>query len=114
MELVAVAANIAARTILVVAFLVVSFVPAWAIAGRILEPTHRTRFRALCAAGLALLGYVSVVNLVGRLTRSSFIGVAIWFFLCGVASAFLLRRRSPFARAREIVRGWRAWAGLVV
>src|SRR4051812_19328538 len=112
MELVTVAATYAARTILVFAFFVVSFVPVWTLAGRILEPTTRSRFRALCAAGFALVLYISVVNLVGRLTNSSFMGVAVWFLASAVVTARLWRSRLALQRARGIIRSWRGWAGL--
>src|ERR1051325_5625348 len=103
----------AGRTISIVALLVVSFVPAWVFAGQILEPPTRSRFRALCAAGFALAAYVSVVNLIGRLTNNSFVGVMVWFVASAIATALLWRSTVDMQRAREILRAWRGWAGLL-
>ena len=112
-DLVHTAGILAARTISIVALLVVSFVPAWVFAGQILEPPTRSRFRALCAAGFALAVYVSVVNLIGRLTNNSFVGVMVWFVASAIATALLWRSTVDMQRAREILRAWRGWAGLL-
>jgi hypothetical protein len=107
------AAADAARAILIAMFAVASFVPAWILAGRILEPTIRSRFRALCAAGFALVGYLSVVNLAGRLTNNSFVGVAFWFLASAVLTVRFWRSTIAMQRARGILRASRGWAGLL-
>ena len=99
---------VAARTIIVAVFISLSFLPASWVVGRMLETTIPARFRHLCAAGLALVGYLTVVNLIGRATNNSFIGVGCWLALNGAATVLLWRRwraelRWPETRWRSVL-----------
>ena len=63
------------------AFLLILLVPAWWLSGRIQETKARPFFRLLCALGLALVGYISGVNLLGRLFANSIAAVLIYLIL---------------------------------
>jgi zinc transporter ZupT len=114
MEFLRVTAVVGLRTIIIAAFIVVSFVPASWAAGWILEPAVPTRLRDLCAVGLALVGYLSVVNLIGRATNNSYIGVACWLAPNGLATAFLWRRWRAAAREKPLLASRRPWLAPLV
>ena len=89
-------------------------VPAWWGAGRI-QNGKSPFFRLLCAMGLALLGYVAFVNLLGRLTGNSIAAVLIYLLANAIAGALLLRRRPPEELSPTLLfSGWRAWIGPVL
>ncbi len=90
-------------------------VPAWWAAGRLQNGGTRPFFRLLGAIGLALVGYIAFVNLLGRLTGNSIAAVLIYLLLNAIAGALLWRRRSPkeFLPIR-LLSTWRAWIGPVL
>ena len=100
------------RLLLVGAILLV---PAWWAAGRLQSERASPFFRLLCALGIALLGYITCVNLLGRLTGNSIAAVLIYLLLNALAGAFLLRLRPPGEfRPIQIFSTWRAWLGPVL
>ena len=60
-------------------------VPAWWATGRLQNDRTSPFFRLLCAIGLALVGYIVVVNLIGKLTGNSFAAVLIHLLLNAAA-----------------------------
>src|SRR5437867_10174578 len=101
-------ALVVGRVVFSAAFLLVLLAPAWWLAGRIQEGRARPFFRLLSAAGLALAGYVSGVNLLGRLTGNSIAAVIVYFALNVLACALLLRRRpeGPRLAAAALASTW--------
>ncbi len=93
----------------------VLLVPAWWAAGRIQDDETSPFFRLLAALGLALVGYIAGVNLLGKLFGHSIAAVLIYLLLNAAAGAFLLRRR-PAGEFRPLLllSTWRAWAGPVL
>ena len=90
-------------------------VPAWWAAGRLQNGRTSPFFRLLCALGLALVGYVAFVNLLGRLTGNSIAAVLIYLSLNAIAGALLWRRRPPAEfRPIQLLSTWRAWLGPVL
>lgn len=100
------------RTIVVVAFLFILLAPAWWMAGRILEGTATPAtpfFRFLCAIGLALVGYVSCVNLLGRLIGNSIVAVLVYLAVNAAAGILLWRRWPAESSLSPLISTWRSW-----
>lgn len=96
------------RLIAVGLFCFLLWCPAWWLAGRI-QSDSSPAFRGLLAAGLALAGYISFVNLLGRLTANSILAVLVWLGLSLLATLLLLPRlRGPWSLAL-LASSWRAW-----
>ena len=90
-------------------------IPAWWAAGRLQNGEKHPFFRLLCAIGLALLGYISCVNLIGRLTGNSHAAVLTCLLLNAVAVVLLWRRRPPSEfRPVLVFSSWRSWIGPVL
>jgi hypothetical protein len=68
--------------------------PAWWMAGRVSSRTRDPGLRMLVAIGLALVGYLTIVNLVGRLVGDSRVAVAACALVSAAASAWLWRRNA--------------------
>src|SRR3989338_6137158 len=87
-------------------------IPAWWAAGRLQDNKTTPFFRLLCAIGLALLGYIVFVNLLGRLTGNSIAAVLIYLLLNTIVGALLLwrRPRDEFCPIR-LLSTWRTWIG---
>ncbi len=79
------------------AVVIVTWVPAWGVAPHIDERLLDPRLRWPASAALALIGYLTVVNIAGRLVEHSTIVAGAYFFLCALATVTLLIR----ARARR-------------
>lgn len=94
---------------------VIFLIPAWWAAARLQKGGNSPFFRLLVALGLALLGYISSVNLLGRLTGNSIAAVSVYLLLNAIAGTELLRRR-PRDEFRPILllSNWRSWAGPVL
>jgi hypothetical protein len=107
-------ALILGRVLFAAAFLVVLFVPAWWLAGRIQEGRISPFLRLLVSIGLALVSYISIVNLIGRATGNSL--TAVWTCLAAhaVASAVLWLRRRAELVVTPLFSTWRVWVGPVV
>jgi hypothetical protein len=102
------------RLILIAAFVVVLFVPAWWLAGRIENGRTIPFFRFLCAIGVALIGYISFINLVARLIGNSIIAILIYLALNAAAGIVIWRRWPDEIRLSPLVRSWRLWIGPVL
>ncbi len=86
-------------------------VPAWWAAGRLEADGKSPFFRLLVAAGLAVVGYVAGVNLLGRLFQNSIAAMLLYLLLNAAAAALLLARRPPEElRPDGLLSSWRAWA----
>lgn len=97
------------RLIFILVFLLVLFLPAWWVAGRIQEERAAPFFGFLSAIGLALIGYISFVNLVGRFLRASIISVLIYLAINAIVGILLWNRRRPeltLASLRETKNDW--------
>jgi len=93
--------------------LLIMIAPAWWLAGRIQDEKAQPFFRLLCAIGLALVGYISFVNLLGRaLGHSTTLGVA-YVVLSAVATVVILFRWPSEMNFRPLALSWRDWAGIV-
>ena len=110
---------------LIITAFAVPLVPAWWLAGWFQDDrttsnapgsiARRPFFRLLCAIGLALLGYITCVNLLGRLTGNSITAVWICLLLNAIAGALLLwRRPSDEFRPVRLLSTWRTWIGPVL
>ncbi len=99
-----------ALAITVVAALVA---PSWWAAGRVLGRESRPFFRLLLAIALGLVGYLSVVNLVGRqVDNSTYVATA--YIAVSLAAALMLHRRSPAEMSvMPLVVTWRDWVPVV-
>jgi hypothetical protein len=102
------------RLIFAGAFLVILFVPAWWLAGRLQDREATPFFRFLFAAGLALVGYLSFVNLVGRLTHHSIPAVIVYLVLNAAAGLFVWRRWRTEVGLSPLLATWRTWVGPVL
>lgn len=80
--------------------------PAWWAAGRICDERASPLFRGACAVGMALLAFLSGVNLLGRATGNSLFALSAWCVASAAASVWLLRSRprSEFLPGREVAR----------
>lgn len=104
---------LATRLALAGACLVILLVPAWWLAGRLQEGKASPFWRFLWAAGLALVGYLGFVNLLGRLTGNS-TGVALGYLGLNLVAGVLLWRRWPAETSwSSLFSSWRSWAGPV-
>jgi len=101
------AAMILLRVIAGCCFTFILLVPAWWLAGRIGEKKTSPFFRLLCAIGLALTGFVSFVNLLGRVTGNSIAAVLAYTALNLLAGLFLWFRRRAELRIVSPGPGWR-------
>jgi FG-GAP-like repeat len=98
------------RVVGVGAFGIVQLLPAWWLAGRIQPDRTHPFLRLLCATGVALVGYISFVNLVGRATGNSIVAVLIYLTLMAIASVVVWRRWPAELRFSPLISTWRSWA----
>ena len=89
-------------------------IPAWWLAGRLQRDVVSPFFRCLVAVGLALVGYLTVVNLLGRVLERSIAAVVICLALNAMACAVLWTRRRAELDFSPLAATWRAWVGLVI
>ena len=102
------------RTAGVLLFLLVLCIPGWWAAARIdakkrLDPF----FRLLLGIGLALLGYLGCVNLLGKLFQNSVIAVCLYLLLNLVGCVYLFRSRGDLGFA-ELRASWKSWCPLLL
>jgi hypothetical protein len=90
-------------------------IPSWWAAGRLQNGKTSPFFRLVCAIGLALIGYITFVNLLGRLTGNSIAAVLIDLLINAAIGAFLWRHRPPEEfRPVRLLSTWRDWIGPVL
>jgi hypothetical protein len=97
------------RGVFFVAFVVLLLAPAWWAAGRLQRGQSVPFFQFLTACGLALVGYLSYVNLVGRLFSNSIIAIVSYLILNAVALAYLWRRWPGELNPSPVIQSWRTW-----
>ena len=114
MELLSSLASVSIRTMGVAAFLFILLVPAWWLAGRLEGGRATPFFRLLCAIGFALTGYLTIVNLVGRVTRNSNLAILAWLLANLAAGAWLFVRDRKELAFSSLARSWRSWLGPVL
>ena len=95
------------------AFFLVLLAPAWWLAGSVLPPAARPFFRLLCAVGFTLVGFVSFVNLLGRVIHQSIVSVVAYVAFCVIATVILRRRFPEGFRLTPLWSTWRSWIGPV-
>src|SRR5262245_46026973 len=104
--------NVLVRLIVAVGFFFILFVPAWWLAGRFQENKSHPFFRLLTAVGVALIGYVSFVNLAGRLVARSIEPVVVYLALNLAVGIYLWIRRPRDVRfVAPVLSSWRSWIG---
>ena len=82
-----------------VAFLLVLWLPAWWSAGRLGQHHTTGWLRALLASGMALVGYMSFVSVVGRYTEQSLLPATLWIALSTLASKHKLTTKASLIAA---------------
>ena len=88
----------------------VLWLPPWWAAGRLPAACATPFFRLLVAAGGALVGWLGVVNLLGRQLEDSLAAAWIWLALNAGAAAWLLWRRRDELSPRGLAATWRTWS----
>jgi len=102
------------RLVLIAALVLVLFLPAWWLAGRIQDDKAIPFFRFLCAIGLALVGYITFINLVARLIGNSIVAILIYIALNAAATIVTWGRWPHEFGFSPLVRSWRTWIGPVL
>src|SRR5205809_838782 len=90
------------------------WLPPWWAAGRLPEASATPLLRLLVAAGGALVGWLSVINLLGRQVQNSLVVAWIWLGLNAAAAAWLLWRRRDELSPRGLASTWRSWVPVVL
>ena len=102
------------RLVLGGAFAFTLLVPAWWLAGRLQDRKTSPFFQLLLSIGLALVGYLTFVNLLGRLSRNSIAAVLIYLAVNAAAAALLWRRWPTEFTLRPLGSTWRAGIGAIL
>src|SRR5438309_709808 len=92
----------------------VLWLPPWWAAGRLPEALASPFLRLLVAGGGALVGWLGVVNLLGRQLEHSLAAAWVWLGLNAGAAAWLLWRRRPELSPRGLTATWRSWAPVLL
>ena len=90
-------------------FLASLWLPAWWLAGRIDSKTSTSLLRFPVSVGLALVGYITAVNLLGTLLSNSVQAALLWLALSLVASAALLWKQRPQLSIQHLWTAKRSW-----
>jgi len=80
------------RLILAVTFFAILWIPAWWLTGQLRDLKAPGVFRTLIALGLAVIGYLTFVNLAGRLLEQSILPVWMYFGLNLALVVYLVAR----------------------
>ena len=99
---------------LAIVFFLVLLAPAWFLAGRIQDDETKPFFRLLCATGFVLVGYISFVNLLGRVIYQSIVAALVYLGANAVLTVVLWWRRPEDFRVAPLFTTWRAWLGPVL
>jgi hypothetical protein len=102
------------RCALAVVVAVLLWLPPWWAAGRLPAACATPFFRLLVGAGGALVGWLGVVNLVGRQLESSLPAAWIWLGLNAAAGAWLLWRHRDELSPRGLAATWRSWVPVLL
>src|SRR5437867_2623165 len=86
------------------------WLPWWWAAGRLPAASSAPFFRLLVATGSALVGWLGVINLLGRQLQHSLIAAGIWLGLNVAVDAWLLWRHRDDLSPRSLLATWRTWA----
>lgn len=87
--------------------------PAWWVAGRVQDDNTRPFFRFLFSVGIALVGYISFVNLIGRVAGHSTTVASAYLLLSFCAGAYLVFARREEITLTPLLATWRDWVGPV-
>jgi hypothetical protein len=99
--------------LILAAFLTALWLPAWWLVGRLTNRLIDPLLRAVLAAGLATMAYLTVLNLIGRaLERSTPVALG-WALACALASAILIARDPAGMSVRPLLSRWRRWVPLL-
>jgi hypothetical protein len=102
------------RLVLLFAASAAIVLPAWWLAGRIQDRETHPFFRLLCAAGLAMVGYLTFVNLLGRVFGHSTVLATIYVAASGVASIVIWLRNRGAISITPLTSTWRDWRSFVL
>ncbi len=105
------AAFLLLRLVLDIAFVVSLLLPAWWLAGRVQDRQTRPFFQLLLSIGLALVGYLTFVNLLGRILQNSIAAVLTYVALNAAAGAWLLASGRAGVALSALWSTRRAWIG---
>ncbi|MCC6805851.1 MAG: VCBS repeat-containing protein [Deltaproteobacteria bacterium] len=100
-----------ARCGLLAAVTFVFFLPMWWAVGRLKDTAPF--LRVLAAIGGALVAWLGVVNLIGRITQNSIIAMGAWFAFNLATCVWLIAARREELSARALFVQWRTWAPLI-
>ena len=90
------------------------WVPAWWLAGRIDSRIGPSLIRVPVSLGIALVGYLTFVNLLGRLLENSRQTVLTYVTLNLCMCALLLWKHRSQLDMAYVWRRWRSWLAVVV
>lgn len=90
-------------------FLASLWLPAWWLAGRIDSKTSTSLLRFPVSVGLALVGYITAVNLLGTLLSNSVQAALLWLTFSLLASAVLLWKQRPQLSVLPLWNARRSW-----
>lgn len=97
------------RIVFSMAYAAVLLLPAWWIAGGLQEKKSCPFFQLLLAWGIAIAGFLTIVNLLGRLTGHATLALVAAFLIGAGASVALFVRRRGEIDPRPLAASWRAW-----
>ena len=84
--------------------------PAWWLSGRLQDARASPCFRLLTAVGLGLVGYITGVNALGKVSGNSHAAFAGQMLLCVAVSVWILRRRpAEEYRLGGLISSCRSW-----
>ena len=86
--------------------ILILWLPAWWIAGRLPSGRHDAPFRLMISIGIATVGYLSFVNLLGRVIENSIASIIspLLLGLTPFVTKFSISETSPLAAALNSVR----------
>lgn len=89
-------------------------IPAWWAAGRIERSASTPFFRLLVGVGLALVGYLTAINLIGRVVGHSTAPASAYILLNAITALALWRYRPADVGVRALLSSWKSWIGIVL
>jgi hypothetical protein len=95
-------------------FLGCAWIPSWWMAGRLDDRLSQSAMRFPASIGLALVFYLSIVNLLGKLLQDSILSILIYLILNIIACVYLLLKRRNELGVGMLAGTARSWVGVLV